>query len=104
MALNFDERPEEEAVEVEQIELFILDGKTYSIPKVFTANKLLGFMQEMRANGQEAASVGLLIDSIGTAGYNKLLAYKGLTYSDLKAIFDTVAKAAMGAMEEMTGN
>lgn len=104
MALNFDERTEEDVAEVGQIELFTLDGKAYSIPETFTANKLLGFMQELRSSGQEAASVGLLIDSIGAAGYNKLLAYKGLKYSDLKAIFDTVAKAAMGSMEEMTGN
>lgn len=102
--LNFDERPAEEPKPVEQIELFRLDGKTYSMPAVISANRLLGFMQELRTSGQEAAAVGLLIDCIGQAGYRKLLAYKGLRPEDLKAIFDTVGRAAMGAMEEMTGN
>ena len=83
---------------------FRLDGKTYSMPAKFPANKLLAFMQEMRIKGEEAAAVGLLIDCIGQAGYRKLLDYPGLELSDLKAIFDTVSKSAMGSMEELTGN
>ncbi len=102
--LNFDERKPVEQTEPERIELFTLEGKTYTMPKKLSANKLLAFMQEMRANGQEAAAVGLLIDCIGMAGYQKLRAYPGLQFADLKAIFDAVSLAAMGAMEEMTGN
>lgn len=104
MVLNFDERKDEEPVEIEQVELFTLEGKTYSMPKTVTARQLLGFMQEMRTNGQEAASVGLLIDCIGRTGYQKLLSYPKLRHADLKAIFDAVSGAAMGGMEEMTGN
>lgn len=103
-ALNFDDRPQKETKPVEQVELFTLGGKTYTMPAQITANKLLGFMQEMRNSGQEAAAVGLLIDSIGQVGYRKLLDYNGLEPADLKAIFDTVSQAAMGAMEELTGN
>lgn len=103
MVLNFDEREKKEPGPVEEIELFTLDKKTYTMPKKLSANKLLGFMQEMRNSGQEAATVGLLIDCIGQSGYRKLLAYEGLEPSDLKAIFTVVGEAAMGAAEEMTG-
>lgn len=103
-AINFDDRKNEELPEVEQIELFVLDGKTYTIPAHITGNKLLGFMQEMRVHGQESAAVGLLIDCIGRVGYQKLLEYQGLQPKDLKAIFDVVSRVAMGAMEEVTGN
>ena len=104
MAINFDDRPKPEASEVEQVELFTLEGKTYTIPSKVDANRVLAFMQEMRNGGQDAAAVGLLIDLIGRPGYLALRNYPGLQMTDLKAIFDTVSKAAMGSMEELTGN
>jgi len=104
VTINFDERNADELPEVERVELFRIDGVTYSIPKVIEARRLLGFMQEMRASGTEAATVGLLIDCIGQQGYNKLLGLKTLRTADLKAIFDVVSTAAMGSMEELTGN
>lgn len=102
--LNFDDRKDEAPAEVKQIELFRLNGKTYSVPEKISAGKVLAFMQEMRVSGKEGAAVGLLIDTIGQAGYQKLVSYPGLTTADLKAIFETVAQVAMGSMEEMTGN
>ena len=102
--LNFDERPESAQADVEKIELFQLGGKTYTIPAKIDAGRVLGFMQEMRVGGQEAAAVGLLIDLIGREGYTKLRTYPGLQLADLKAIFDVVSQAAMGSMEEVAGN
>lgn len=104
MAINFDERKVETPAEVEQIELFTLEGVTYTMPKQLDAKSILAFMQEVRNVGVEAASVGLLIELIGQTAYRKLRDYPGLQLRDLKAIFDTVGKAAMGAMEEVTGN
>jgi hypothetical protein len=104
VAINFDERTSNPNEKVEQVELFTLEGKTYTIPKTLDGGRVLGFMQEVRNVGTEAASVGLLIDLIGQSAYRKLREYPGLTLADLKAIFKVVEQSATGAMEEVAGN
>jgi hypothetical protein len=87
------------AKEVEQIELFSLDGVSYTIPNKARVNVGLRFMKIMRDEGEQAASAWLLEELIGKEGFEALMNFEDLTPEALTTITEAAAKVVLGELE-----
>lgn len=84
----------------ETVDIFELEGETYSIPKKPRANVLLRYMREVREEGEEKASSRLLESMLGEEAYEALLNCDYLTVDDFQAIMLEVQQHVMGQVEE----
>lgn len=87
------------AEEVEQIELFSIDGVSYTIPNKARVNVGLRYMKKMRDESGNAADAWLLEELVGKEGFEALMDYNDLTPEVLEAIVQAAAKVVLGEME-----
>ena len=87
------------AEEVEQIELFSIDGVSYTIPNKARVNVGLRYMKIMRDESAEAAQAWLLEEMVGTEGFEALMGYDDLTPEILEQIVSAAAKVVLGELE-----
>lgn len=87
--------------DVEMIDIFEIDGKTYQIPAKAKVNVSLKYMKNVRKHGAEYAAGELLEDMLGEDAYDALMNYDDLTAEDLNAVMEAVQKVALGDMEKV---
>lgn len=98
MAINFDELPKSEQ-STEMVELFTLNGKTYSIPRKPRINVALKFLDVAKREGQDLAAGFLLEEVIGREGYEALMDYEDLTPEQFQEIVLAAQKVVLGGLE-----
>ncbi len=86
-----------------EVPVFSLDGRVYTIPAEIPGWLALQVLHRMRTEGEHVA-ISWALEELLQEGYHALLAYKGLTTGELKAVLGAVQKRLMGAMEEIQGN
>lgn len=86
--------------EQEKVDLFTIDGQTYSIPAKPRANIALKYLRNVRVEGQDFAAGVMLEDLLGEEGYTALMEYDDLTMEDLNAIMMAAQKVLLGAIED----
>jgi uncharacterized protein YihD (DUF1040 family) len=87
----------------EQIQIFSIDGKEYTIPAKPRVNVALKYLHDAKHKSEDIAAAGLLENLLGEEGYEALMNYEDLTADQLKAIMKIVQKVALGSMEESQG-
>lgn len=102
MAINFDEMSKDES-ETETVELFTLNGKTYSIPNKARINVALRYLDEARNKGQDMAAAYLLETLIGREGYEALMDYDDLTPELFQTVVLAAQKVVLGGLEGPKG-
>lgn len=85
--------------EVETIELFSIDGTSYTIPNKARVNVGLRYMKIMRDEGGSAADAWLLEALLGKEAFEALMDYDDLTPDVLEQIVEAAAKVVLGEME-----
>lgn len=88
------------AAEVESVELFSIDGASYSIPKKPRVNLALRYLKMARESGADAASAYLLEQLVGEDAYTALMNYEDLTQETLQAIMVAAQKVTLGGLED----
>lgn len=96
MSIALTSKPTEE---VEQIELFSIDGVSYTIPNKARVNVGLKYMKLMRDQSANAADAWLLEALLGKEAFEALTNYDDLTPEVLEAIVAAAAKVVLGEME-----
>lgn len=86
--------------EIETVELFSIDGQSYSIPKKPRVNLALRYLKMAREEGADAASAYLLEQLVGPAAYDALMNYEDLTSETLGAIMEAAQKVTLGGLED----
>lgn len=88
------------SADVEQIELFSIDGKGYTIPNKARVNLALRYLKMARNEGADAASAYMLEEMVGEEGYNALMNYEDLTSETLTAIMEAAQKVVLGGLTD----
>ncbi len=91
------------ALSEDQVVLFELDGREYTVPAQPRAVVALRYLRAVRKGGTEAGAAQLLTDLIGQDGFDALCDYEDLKPAQLKAIMEAAQKLALGAVEEAFG-
>ncbi|MCW0214366.1 MAG: hypothetical protein OJJ54_13485 [Pseudonocardia sp.] len=79
--------------------LFSIDGVEYTVPKTVSVGLALKYFKSARLYGVDMAIADVLETVLGSAGYDGLTNYEGLTPEDLAAVIDVVTKKMLGAMD-----
>lgn len=99
--VDLDARREEAAsLSTEVVEVFTLNGVTYTAPAKPPANLGLRFLDFREENGDDAAIQWLLRVMVGDAGWEALRDYEDLETTQLLAVFQACAELALGALED----
>jgi len=96
--IDLDERAEEE-VSTERVEVFSLNGTTYTVSAKPGPAFALRYLSKAREFGDDAAADYLLEAMLGAEGYAALSGYDKLTESQLLTVFQVCLDIALGAME-----
>lgn len=96
MMINLNEA--EDVEPVERIDVFSLDGVTYSIPAQQNASFALRYLQYVKEHGEDAAAAYLMELMLGEEGYAALASYENLTDTQLLTVFQACLETALGAM------
>lgn len=86
------------------VELFELNGTTYSIPAKPKAHLSVRYLFQVRDLGEDVASANLLASVLGEDGFRALSDYEDLTPDDFKQIMEAVKEVVMGGQENAMGN
>lgn len=89
--------------EVEEVELFSIDGRAYMVPREVSPAVSLRFLKAARQVGAELAMGELLEEMLGEEGYDALMNFKYLTQQNLVDLMELVKRHAMGALEGPKG-
>ena len=100
MTIELNSTPE---TEVEKVELFSLNGVSYSIPKKPRVNVALRYLKMAREEGTEAASAFLLESLVGEEAYKALMDFDDLTQETLGQIAEAAQKHTLGGLEAPKG-
>lgn len=98
--------PEEESpasAGADRIELFAINGKSYSIPKRPGPNVTIRYLRDVRRHGKEHAIAGLMEAMLGTEGMDALADYEDLTDEEMDSVMDAVQRHVLGPLEKKTG-
>jgi hypothetical protein len=90
--------------EVELVELFSIDDRSYFIPKEISPSVSLRFMRAARSTGMEIAMADLLESMLGEEAFEALANYKHITTQQFADLMDLVRRHAMGAITGPKGN
>lgn len=90
--------------EVEQVELFSIDGKSYTIPKKPRMNVALKTMKMIRTEGEDAAAAYMLEAVIGEEAYDALTDYDDLDPETFRQIIAIAQKVVFGGLEGPKAN
>lgn len=85
--------------DVETIDIFKLDGKTYSAPKHFSAGLTLKYLEKQAEAGADAAIYFMFTELLGREAYDALKNNPNLTKSQLDEIMGIVEKLALSDEE-----
>jgi len=96
MSISLTSKPAEE---VETIELFSIDGVSYTIPNKARVNVGLKYMKLMREQSPTAADAWLLEELVGKEGFEALTGYDDLSAEILEQIVAAAAKVVLGELE-----
>lgn len=99
--LNLDES--QEKVSTERVEIFSLNGTSYTAPATPGAAFGLRYLEFKREHGEDAAVDYLLSHMLGQDGYAVLTHYEDLTDAQLLTVFSACLELALGAMEDPKG-
>lgn len=102
MVLNLDDA--QKVDETETVPLFVLDGKTYTIPAKPKANITLKYLRNIRTMGEDIAAGELLEGLLGSEGYEALMNHDDLTMDQFQQVMLAAQKHVLGAIEEAQGN
>jgi hypothetical protein len=102
MVINFDEMPKN-TDEVEQVELFKLNGKSYTIPNKARANVSLKYLNLLRKEGDAAASAYLLTTLLGEEAFDALTEYDDLTTEQFTDVVGAAQKVVLGELDNPKG-
>lgn len=91
-------------VEVEQVELFSIDGKSYTIPNKPRLNVALKTLKLMRKEGEEAAMAYMMEAAIGEEAFDALTEYEDLDAETFQQIVLAAQKIVFGGLEAPKGN
>lgn len=86
-------------VEAEQVELFSIDGKSYTIANKPRLNVALKSLKLARKEGEEAAAAYMLEAVLGEEAFDALTEYEDLTPEVFQAIFQAAQKVVFGGLE-----
>lgn len=84
---------------VEMVEVFILDNKTYSVPKEISAGVSLAYLEKQSEEGPDAAIYYLMKELLGTDAFDALKSHPRLKKSDLSKIMEIIEKHALADEE-----
>jgi hypothetical protein len=90
--------------EVEQVELFSIDGKSYTIANKPRLNVALKSLKLARKDGEEAAAAYMLEAVLGEEAFDALTEYEDLTPETFTAIFQAAQKVVFGGLEGPKGH
>ena len=85
------------------IDVFSLDGVTYTMPAEPQPSIGLRFVWEMKTTGEMDAVANLLISTVGADAFEALTKAKGMTAEQWEAVQQFVIKHAVGATEPGKG-
>lgn len=88
-----------DAPEVEEIELFSIDGKSYTIPNKPRLNVALKTLKLVRTEGQDAAMAYMMEAAIGEEAFDALTEYDDLDTETLQNIMAAAQKVVFGGLE-----
>ncbi len=94
----------EAPAEVELVELFSIDDRSYFIPAKISPSFTLRFMKAVRSTGMEIAVGQLLEETLGEEAYDALASCTVLTDQQFADVMDLVRRHAMGAITNPKGN
>ena len=86
--------------EVEQVEIFSIEGVPYSIPNKVKVNLQLKYLRELKLNGELQATYLLLETLLSPEGYEALMNYDDLTDEDFEAVVKVAQEVVFGAETE----
>lgn len=92
-----------DAPDVEQIELFSIDGQSYTIPNKPRLNVALKTLKMARTEGQDAAMAYMMEAAIGAEAFDALTEYEDLDAKTLEAIMTAAQKVVFGGLEAPKG-
>jgi len=91
------------APEAPSVELFSLDGVSYTIPAKPRVNLALRYLWHAKQYGEDRAAAELLESLLGAEGFEALMNYDDLTGDQFEAIMAAATKYTLGALEDGTG-
>lgn len=97
-AIELKSKPAEE---VEQVVLFTLDGKDYTVAKKQRMNIGLKYMRAVTKVGPEQAAAELLESLIGEENFEVLCNFEDLTTEDFASILEAAQTLVMGGLEKV---
>lgn len=90
--------------EVEQVELFSIDGKSYTIPNKPRLNVALKTLKIAREEGQDAAMAYMMEKAIGEEAFEALTNYDDLDADTFAQIVNAAQSVVFGGLEGPKGN
>lgn len=90
--------------DVEQVVLFSIDGKEYTIPNKPRLNVALKTLKIARESGEEAAMAFMMEKAIGEEAFEALTDYDDLDVDTFKAIISAAQKVVFGGLESPKGS
>lgn len=97
--LDLQDPPTIEEQGEERVDVFTLNGTTYSIPKKPRVRWGLYYLNLIRNEGSDVAVSWLLENCLGKDGYEALLAYEELTPVQLQTVIKACAQTVLGELE-----
>lgn len=76
--------------EAERVDIFEVDGKTYSVAKVARADLGLEYLDRVETDGPDVAQAWLIRTTVGDEGFDALRKVKGLEQKDWDAIQERI--------------
>lgn len=100
--VDLDAKPRDDGP-VGRVDLFRLDGRTYTIPDRTRANVGLKYLWLEKEKGTGPAEQWLLEELLGEDGYKALMGYDELEPEDLERIMLVAQEVVLGSLEEGKG-
>lgn len=76
--------------DAERVDIFEVDGKTYSVAKIARADIGLEYLDRVEADGPDVAQAWLIRTTVGDEGFDALRQVKGLKQEDWDAIQERI--------------
>lgn len=89
---------------VEEVELFSIDGKSYTIPNKPRLNVALKTLKLAREQGEDAAMVYMMEKAIGEEAFEALTEYDDLDPETFAQIIAAAQKVVFGGLEGPKGS
>ncbi len=86
--------------EIEQVPIFSIDGKVFTISAKPRANVGLKYLRDIRDADPIVAKANMMVAMMGEEAYNALCDFDGLTPDQLSAIENEITEKALGAVEK----